>query len=217
MGGCFMKIEYFGHSCFRLTDDKRSVVFDPFGDIGYRQPKLKADYCVCTHKHYDHYATDYVDCKEVITGENADRFDFLSAISSWHDDCRGKKRGKNTIFIYHAEDGTIFCHMGDIGEPIPDPVCKLADVDVLAIPVGGNYTIGAREAKKYCDLIAPKLIIPMHYKTARSNIDIAPKSEFLSLYGKYKIVKANRSLTIKGGCTDTGLYGKIVDFNDDEF
>lgn len=212
-----MKIEYFGHSCFKVTDEKRSIVFDPFGDIGYRQQKLKADYCVCSHKHYDHFATDYVDCEEVITEENADKFDFLGTISSWHDECHGKKRGGNTIFIYYADDGTIFCHMGDIGEPIPDPVYKLARTAVLAIPVGGNYTINAQEAKKYCDLISPGLIIPMHYKTARSNIDIAPKSEFLSLYSPDKIVGCDRSITVKNGYVGDEFYGKIVDFNDDEF
>ena len=212
-----MKIEYFGHSCFKLTDEKRSIVFDPFGDIGYRQPRLKADYCVCSHKHYDHFATDYVECKEVITEENADKFDFLGTMMSWHDECRGKKRGVNTIFLYYSEDNTIFCHMGDIGEPLTDTALEVLRADVLAIPVGGNYTIDAQEAKKYCDLIRPGLIIPMHYKTARSNIDIAPKSEFLSLYSPEKLVKLDRSLVVRNGCVGDEFYGKVVDFNDDEF
>ena len=212
-----MKIEYFGHSCFKLTDEKRSIVFDPFGDIGYRQPKLKADYCVCSHRHYDHFATDYVDCKAVITEDNADNFDFLGVIKSWHDECKGKKRGANTIFIYYAEDCTNFCHMGDIGEPLPDEALELLRIDVLAIPVGGNYTINAAEAEEYCDLIRPGLVIPMHYKTARSNIDIAPKSEFLSRYGSEKIIKLNRTLIVKDGYVGDEYCGKIVDFNDDEF
>ena len=107
--------------------------------------------------------------------------------------------------------------MGDIGEPLPDEALELLRIDVLAIPVGGNYTINAAEAEEYCDLIRPGLVIPMHYKTARSNIDIAPKSEFLSRYGSEKIIKLNRTLIVKDGYVGDEYCGKIVDFNDDEF
>ena len=42
---------------------------------------------------------------------------------------------------------------------------SLMPVNILLIPVGGNYTIDAKEAKEYVDRIMPDVVIPMHYKT----------------------------------------------------
>lgn len=215
-----MKIEYFGHSCFKITDGTRSVVFDPFADIGYDLPKIKADFCVCSHKHYDHFATQAVDCKAVITEQNVAKYPFLKAIDSFHDECKGAKRGKNTIFIFTADDGLTFCHMGDIGEPFADFAKKRSiTTDILAIPVGGNYTIDSGEAVKYYKAIKPELVIPMHYKTARSNIDIAGKKNFLNKFTFESIAKADSPLNITNSDFAKGgkYLNKVIDFNDNEF
>ncbi len=39
-------------------------------------------------------------------------------------------------------------------------------VDILMIPVGGFYTIDAETAKRVVQDLAPKVVIPMHFKTA---------------------------------------------------
>lgn len=215
-----MKIEYCGHSCFKVTDGDLSILFDPFADIGYNLKTITADYCVCSHKHFDHFGVQAVNCKAVITSENAAEYPFLKAIDSFHDECKGKKRGENTIFIFTAADGTTFCHMGDIGEPIADFIKSHAlTADILAIPVGGNYTIDSIEAVLYCEYIKPKLIIPMHYKTARSNIYIDKKASFLSRMPVGKTVKTDNSLTVNFSDLEKGgkFYGKIIDFNDNNF
>ena len=49
-----MKIEYFGHSCFLLTDGKTRIVTDPFAGIGYEMPQVAADYVTLSHDHFDH-------------------------------------------------------------------------------------------------------------------------------------------------------------------
>ena len=51
--------------------------------------------------------------------------------------------------------------------------------------VGGTYTIDATGAKKVVDKINPKFIIPIHFKTEKSRIDIAPVDEFLSYFEKF--------------------------------
>jgi len=70
--------------------------------------------------------------------------------------------------------------MGDIGQIPDDEVLeKIKGVDILCIPVGGNYTIDAKEAMKICDFVSPNIIIPMHFKTAQTDMDIAPLHDFL--------------------------------------
>ena len=114
-----MKIEYFGHSCVRLTAaDGTRILIDPFDGVGYPMPRVRADIVLCTHGHFDHHYTEGVEgAREVI--EAVGSYDrggvHIEGIASFHDDCGGRKRGKNVIFV--VDDGQArVCHMGDIGE-----------------------------------------------------------------------------------------------------
>ncbi|MBR2070057.1 MAG: MBL fold metallo-hydrolase, partial [Clostridia bacterium] len=50
-----MKIEYFGHACFKITEDRYSIVIDPYEKIrGFKDVNLSANEVICTHSHYDH-------------------------------------------------------------------------------------------------------------------------------------------------------------------
>lgn len=209
-----MIIRYFGHSCFKITDGDRTIVFDPFGDIGYKQEEVVADYCVCSHLHYDHNTLDFVKAKKYV--EKGNLPSFLKTVRTFHDDCGGAKRGVNDVTIYSGKDGTVFCHTGDIGERVSDEIVdKIGKIDVLAICVGGNYTIDAERAAEYVKRLSPSVVIPMHYKTRRSNIDISGKDEFLNLIGREKIVKAQREFTVVKNAISGGLT--VVDFFDGDF
>ncbi len=175
-----MKIRYLGHSSFLISGDNKKIVTDPFDKIGYTVERVTADYCTVSHEHFDHNFTCGVNAKHVIR-ESANGF---LAIDSYHDEDFGAKRGKNRIFKWTIEGITV-CHMGDIGEkPNKDLVGKIGEVDVLLIPVGGNYTIDAETAKRYIELIEPRIAVPMHYKDDKSDLDIDGAEKFISLFGK---------------------------------
>ena len=54
-----MVIEWIAHACFRVTlEDGRCLVFDPFCNIGYQMPKIRADLVTVSHGHFDHNAVD---------------------------------------------------------------------------------------------------------------------------------------------------------------
>jgi len=77
-------------------------------------------------------------------------------------------------------------HLGDLGVP-PDEeqIRKIGKVDVLMLPVGGYYTMGPEDAKKTVELLHPRVVIPMHYKTeVNADWPIAGVEEFLSLMGE---------------------------------
>ena len=179
-----MKIKYLGHSSFYIEANK-SVVTDPFHNIGYEMERVSADYCLISHSHFDHNAAEYVKNATVIDGESktaAGKEISLCAIKTFHDEFKGKRRGENLVYKFTL-DGVSFCHLGDIGERLNgDFLGKVGGVDVLFVPIGGNYTINEAEAAKYVDGIKPKLIVPMHYKTAFSNIDIDGYENFTSRY-----------------------------------
>lgn len=182
-----MKIEYLGHSCFKLTESTgTSVVCDPYsGEIGYTMPKVSADAVTVSHGHYDHNATANVGGNpQIISGENVHDLDgvAIDAIKSFHDECRGRKRGENTIFKFRM-DGIDVCHLGDLGEACtPELIETILPVNVLMIPVGGTYTIDAETAKEYVDRIMPDIVLPMHYRTKDCTLDIDRLDEFLKLF-----------------------------------
>ena len=75
--------------------------------------------------------------------------------------------------------------MGDLGEAYnEDLLAKIGKVDILLVPVGGEYTIDASQAKEYVERICPKIAIPIHYRPQDGTIDITDATAFLSLYDK---------------------------------
>ena len=58
---------------------------------------------------------------------------------------------------YHAGDTAVFYDMKLIGE--------LTRIDIALLPIGGHYTMGGDDAVKAVELLAPKVVIPMHYGT----------------------------------------------------
>ena len=55
----------------------------------------------------------------------------------------------------------------------------LLPVNILLIPVGGNYTIDFEQAKEYVDRLMPDVVIPMHYRSRHSTIDLDKAQPFL--------------------------------------
>ena len=85
------------------------------------------------------------------------------------------------------------CHMGDVGEECNAILVEsLMPVNILLIPVGGNYTIDAQQAKEYVDRIMPDVVIPMHYKTKDCDFDIDKLNAFLDLFDDENIVYAEK-------------------------
>ena len=182
-----MKIEYLGHSCFKLTESTgTSVVCDPYSsEVGFEMPKVSADAVTVSHRHYDHDAVDKVGGSPVII-DNESGYELtgvnIDAVKSFHDGSRGKMRGENFIFKFRM-DGIDVCHLGDLGEACsPDLIETVLPVDVLLIPVGGKYTIAAEMAKAYVDRLMPDIVVPMHYRTKDSKLDIDKVDEFLKLF-----------------------------------
>lgn len=183
-----MKIKWLGHACFLLTGENGiKIVTDPFdATVGYPIPAVEADIVTTSHDHFDHNYTDAVRGDfEVIDGIG----DFyikdipIKGVKTYHDDAMGEKRGGNVVYIMKI-DGLNVCHLGDLGHVLDEKTIEhIGPVDVLMIPVGGYYTIDAETAVKVIAQLAPKLIIPMHFKTPEIDFPIAGVDAFLDKIG----------------------------------
>lgn len=183
-----MKIEYFGHSCFRISSENGvKIVTDPYTKVGYELPAdLTADIVALSHGHFDHnHLTGVNGVKTVLdkAGNYTASGIPFEGITTDHDPVGGALRGKNIVFKMTV-DGTVVCHMGDIGERCTEKLlAAIGKVDVLLIPVGGTYTIDAEQAYEYVRKINPRIAIPMHYKPRDGALDIASADGFLNLFG----------------------------------
>ena len=181
-----MKIRYLGHSCFEFTESTGTVIVtDPYGDVGFSMPEARADAVTVSHSHYDHNNVGAVDGNPVVFDREG-QYEVggveITAIKSYHDDESGKSRGENLIFKFRM-DGIEVCHMGDLGEECSSSLIEsLLPIHVLLVPVGGNYTIDAQQAKEYVDRIMPSYVIPMHYKTKGLDIEVEKPDDFIDLF-----------------------------------
>lgn len=186
-----MKIKWWGHSCFTLTfSGGQKVLTDPFEQgVGYTLPAEPVDIVTVSHQHFDHNAAGEVKgSPQIIEDLGVHRVAGLKIIgyASYHDQKHGKLRGPNTIYVIEG-DGLKVCHLGDLGHKLDeDVIASLGDIHVLLIPVGGIYTIGAREASEIARAISPPLVIPMHYQTPDLKLEIGPVDEFTR---RFSVVK----------------------------
>jgi L-ascorbate metabolism protein UlaG (beta-lactamase superfamily) len=184
-----MRITYFGHSCFLVeAQDHTRVILDPYepgayeGAVMYGPVDEPADVVLASHEHPDHAATGTIPGKPRVfvhpVGERVGSVR-ITGVQTAHDDSGGSQRGKNTISV--LDDGDLrVVHLGDLGHMLDAATIKrIGPVDVLMVPVGGHFTIDYTTAAEVVDALAPRIVIPMHYKTAKLDFPIVPADAFL--------------------------------------
>ncbi|MEW8956166.1 MBL fold metallo-hydrolase, partial [Clostridium sp.] len=87
--------------------------------------------------------------------------------------------GDNLIFIINC-DNVRLAHLGDLGHNLDTETIKLlSNINILCIPVGGNFTINGETAANICKKICTKIILPMHYNTLTNPSNISGVDKFI--------------------------------------
>ncbi len=189
-----MLIEWYGHSCFKITSRDYSIALDPYNPNminGLGNYHIEADAVYCSHEHGDHNYKPAV----TLSGKPDKGVFKINFIETFHDEESGQKRGRNKITMLES-DGIKVAHMGDLGCDLSkSQINTLKNLDALMIPIGGYYTIDAHKAKAICDVLKPRVIIPMHYRgDGFGPAVIATKESFTELYQKTYIVKYDSNI-----------------------
>ena len=164
-----MKLTWLGHSCFLIEEAGFTIAVDPFRGVrGYRDSECEANFVVCSHQHGDHNAVDLVK----MTPAKVPNPFYIKEIHCFHDEARGSKRGPNVIRVFCA-NGVRVAHLGDLGHVLsPEQAAEVGRLDAVLIPVGGHFTIDAKEAAEVVRQLAPKAVIPMHYRKGELGYDV---------------------------------------------
>ena len=157
-------IKWLGHSCFRMEYRGWSLIIDTFADgsvDGIGNVRETANALYATHSHYDHCAPETV---TVVPAEAPADY-AVETMETPHDHHGGSKRGMNLIHLF-SFGGLKVVHMGDTGSvPAPEILERIKGADLMLIPVGGFFTVGADEAFAIVEETGPKAVVPMHYRS----------------------------------------------------
>ncbi|MCX8116472.1 MAG: MBL fold metallo-hydrolase [Desulfobacterota bacterium] len=196
-----MKIKYYGHAAFLITSDQGTkIILDPYepgafgGQLSYGKIPDSADIVLTSHDHADHNHTKGLPGNpEVVKGKGVKTVKGISikGVPTYHDPSKGKERGENVVFNLLV-DGLQVCHLGDLGHVLEEKeLQEIGPVDILLIPVGGYFTIDAKEATQIVNRMKPRVVIPMHFKTEKCAFPIAPVEDFLKDKPSFKRAGSN--------------------------
>lgn len=188
-----MEIVWYGHSCFRLSErGLATVVTDPFDAeaVGYEALKLKADIVTISHDAPGHsHLAAVKGYSHAITGPGEYEIGgvFITGVQT---DGQGKKaaeRPRNTLYVFDF-DGLTVAHLGDLRTvPTQAEVEALGTVHVALVPVGGGQGMNAAKAAEVVSLLEPNLVIPMHYQTPATQLNLDRLDKFLKEMGLHEV------------------------------
>ena len=184
-----MDITWYGHSCFRLSErGVATVVTDPYDykHVGYNALKLKADIVTVSlddpgHNHLSAVKGDpfVIDSP----GEYEIGGVFITGISTNGNKRRNEDELHNKLYVIDY-DGLTIAHLGELSRvPSQTEIEGLGSVKIVLVPVGGASNFNASKAAEVISLLEPRIVIPMHYATTDTIINLDPLSKFLKEMG----------------------------------
>ncbi|MDP1713411.1 MAG: MBL fold metallo-hydrolase [Anaerolineales bacterium] len=217
-----MEITWYGHSCFRLTErNYATVVTDPFDQktVGYDALKLKAEIVTISHDAPGHSYSDAVkSTTHVLTG--AGEFEiggvFITAIQTAGSgrSTKAKDKVSNTLYVYDY-DGLTVAHLGDMQDtPTQSEVESLGTVNVLLVPVGGGSGLNAAKAAEVVSLLEPNIVIPMHYSTPDTKVNLDSLNKFLKEMG-LGMIESQPSLKVTRSSLPDETKVVVLDYQKD--
>jgi L-ascorbate metabolism protein UlaG (beta-lactamase superfamily) len=186
-----MRITWYGHAAFLVETDGLRIILDPFRSPdsgGYEPIAEPADLVVVSHEN-DRYHSHL--------GQIVGSFDVVRALELPPDGAVVRGIRFESVHVYESaerlpEDEVTIVHfrsenlhlvfLGDLGHPLSEEeLAPLRDADIVLAAAGGPPTIDFPEIPALLDAIGPRVILPMHYKTPKINLNIQPLERFLEV------------------------------------
>lgn len=210
-----MEISWLGHSCFTIRGKGKTIVTDPYSpDLGYSLGESKADIVTISHFHPGHsYIEGVANNPKHVKGPGEYEIGgaFITGIATFHDNEKGKLRGRNTVYLLEM-DGLTLCHLGDLGHALTSQLVEeIGMVDILFLPVGAVSTITIDIATEILRQLEARIVIPMHYKTDVITRKLEPVSRFLKKIGVPE-AEPKAKLSITPSSLPTSMQVIVLDY-----
>jgi L-ascorbate metabolism protein UlaG (beta-lactamase superfamily) len=186
-----MRITWYGHAAFLIETRGLRIILDPFRSPdsgGYEPIDEPADLVVVSHEN-DRYHSHL--------GQIVGSFEVVRALELPPDGAVVRGIRFESVHVYESperlpEDEVTIVHfraddlhvvfLGDLGHRLSeDELAPLLGADIVMAAAGGPPTIDFPEIPALLDAIGPRVILPMHYKTPKINLNIQPLERFLEV------------------------------------
>jgi L-ascorbate metabolism protein UlaG (beta-lactamase superfamily) len=186
------RITWYGHACFRLDGSGVSLITDPYTPekAGLEPLAETADAVVMSSALDEAHscpamvpgvpevlnALDAVAAPRVVAGAIS-----VEAVEAREGMDRPDEPKANALYRLEL-GGVSICHMGDVGEALSERQLALlrGRVDVLLALAGAGLTISLADLDRAIDEIAPRVVIPMHYRTPSLRYSAGPVEDFVA-------------------------------------
>ena len=179
-------IDVFTHSSIRIRSGSGVIYVDPFK---IREETHDADYVFVTHEHYDHFSPEDIakvakegtvlvvpeSMKAKASKETGKKISMITAVpgeSFEFDDFSFEAiPAYNRLKPFHPRGAGWVGYVFDLGGKRiyvagdTDLTAEARQVrcDVALVPIGGTYTMNAKQAAELVNAICPETAIPTHY------------------------------------------------------
>ncbi len=174
-----MRLKWYGHASFLVTaDDGTTIITDPYTPetAGYPAIEDAPDIVIMSSDNDSyHCRADLIPGHPVVINalevarsgqqrtEHGIAFHAIQAMEALNH--RYHDPDQNAMYRFTV-DGVSVGHMGDMGNPLDQAQLDFfKGIDVFLALAGGHPTIELDDLTRAIDVIRPRLVIPMHFRT----------------------------------------------------
>ncbi|MER3435236.1 MAG: Zn-dependent hydrolase [Leptolyngbya sp. ERB_1_1] len=213
-----LSVRFLGHMCFLYTGSGQRILVNPFRSqgctAGYRAPNVATDLVMISSQILDEGAVSVVPGNPKLLFE-AGAYNVgglkIQGVATDHDRLGGKRFGRNIAWRW-SQGGLNLVHLGGTAAPITlEQKILLGSPDVVFLPVGGGAkAYNPQEAKQALQVLNPRIIVPMYFRTAaaKGECDIGGVDAFLSLMSGTPVRKGGNSLSLSKA--DLPKQGSVI-------
>jgi L-ascorbate metabolism protein UlaG (beta-lactamase superfamily) len=184
-----MRITWYGHAAFLIETQGTRIILDPYRspDCGGYEPVAEpADLVIVSHENdrYHSHLGQIVPPFEImraleIIPEGAEFRGIAIGAIPVHETPE-RRPGDEVTIVHLRSEGLVVVFLGDLGHALMEhEMAPLRGADVVLAPAGGPPTIDYPLIPPLLEAIGPRLVIPMHFKTPKINLNIQPVDRFL--------------------------------------
>jgi L-ascorbate metabolism protein UlaG (beta-lactamase superfamily) len=198
-----MRLTWYGHAAFLVETQGRRIILDPYRSPdsgGYEPIADRADLVIVSHENdrYHSHLGQIIGPFETLKALELPpqgkvsygiRFEAVRVFES------AERLADDQVTIVHfRSEGLHLVFLGDLGHPLREfELAPLRGADIVLAAAGGPPTIAYPDIPPLLEAIAPRIVIPMHFKTTKINLDIQPLERFLELFPDLPIKRSGAS------------------------